>query len=131
MFATLYAANRLAQWANHGFQSPFEADVFATPSPGAVPLFEGAEFQSPFEADVFATDSWHEIIHDALCCSFNPLSRLMCLQQVRQPVNRLGFSAFQSPFEADVFATLKCGNEFKVITCWSFNPLSRLMCLQL
>ena len=38
----------------YGFQSPFEADVFATWTAAAM-AETPAQFQSPFEADVFAT----------------------------------------------------------------------------
>ena len=62
------------------FQSPFEADVFATLTNRTELSSNSITFQSPFEADVFAT-------------------RRVCLRL-------LGASdEFQSPFEADVFAT--------------------------
>ena len=65
-----------------------------------------------------------------MATSFNPLSRLMCLQQQRRlPSLRRRLLGFQSPFEADVFAT-QPRRRGTVIRTFCFNPLSRLMCLQ-
>ena len=66
---------------------------------------EGKEFQSPFEADVFAT-SLCQPFGEMSTTGFNPLSRLMCLQPISNIYHMLDTPGFQSPFEADVFATL-------------------------
>ena len=87
-------------------------------------------FQSPFEADVFATCYLQRLVNVAGIVRFNPLSRLMCLQLGPLAGATFdGMTEFQSPFEADVFATYQAA-VVQELARTSFNPLSRLMCLQ-
>ena len=86
------------------FQSPLEADGFATMNIPIGEMLKKYAFQSPLEADGFATSSSLRLSRLGWL-GFNPLSRLMVLQHKKAQLHIHHTERFQSPLEADLFAT--------------------------